>query len=449
LKASLADPRAAPVVKPWAHTGVAIALCMVGLAARLWQLGTTPNTLNADELAAVRLAGQIFAGHGPGLLALDANGQPAVSSYLQALSLHLFGDQAWALRLPAALLGALALPCFLLVARQLVGPWAALGATVLYGSSIYSLSVGRSGWSNDFASPLELLAIWLMLRSFKSERAAMAIASGAACGLAAYGYSPFRLLAAGFVPMLLLVGGPDFHGRGRRATHWLAGFVPVVCPLAIALALQHDALGSYIGVHQINSRLPEYAPDTSPAWILARQAWKVVVGLVLLIPGQVADLDLQHVPAGRWLLDGPAIALYWLGLWRLAGYRAAAKLDPLRLSGALWMWMLAAQVLLAEVLVRDSPSLHPAMAAYPVYLLVCAQSLAYLGQLPRGIRWAMPAILVLISAIDSGRAYTGWINSAAAMQARHLSGVPVCRPSPHLLRGPCLGESDPTLRYKP
>jgi hypothetical protein len=168
------------VVEPWAYIGAAIALCLLGLAARLWQLGTTPNTLNADELAAVRLAGQIFAGHGPGLLALDANGQPAISGYLQALSLHVFGDQAWALRLPAAFLGALALPCFLLVARQLVEPWAALGAAVLYGSSIYSLSVGRSGWTNDFASPLELLAIWLMLRSFTSERMARLFLGGVA-----------------------------------------------------------------------------------------------------------------------------------------------------------------------------------------------------------------------------------------------------------------------------
>jgi hypothetical protein len=168
---------------------------------------------------------------------------------------------------------------------------------------------------------------------------------------------------------------------------------------------------------------------------------------VLLVPGQVANLDLQHVPAGRWLLDGPAILLYWLGLWRLAGYRGVERGHPLRLAGALWIWLIACQVLLAEVAVRDSPSLHPAMAAYPIYLLVCAQGLAYLTRPPGGARRLLAAILVLLSLIDSSRGYIGWVNGAGAVRARHLSGAPVCRPSPHVLRGPCLGGGDPALRY--
>jgi 4-amino-4-deoxy-L-arabinose transferase-like glycosyltransferase len=424
-------------------------VCLAGLIARLWHLSQAPNTLNADELVAIRLAGQIFAGHEPGILALDANGQIAVCGYLQALSLHLFGDQVWALRLPSALLGALALPCFLLVARQLARPWPALGATVLYGSSIYSLSVARSGWTNDFAAPAELLAIWLLLRSLTGERVALPVASGIACAVAAYGYAPFRLLAAGMVPLLLLTGEADMHDRARRTRRWLYGYVPLICPLLIALAVQHDAVRGYIAVHQINSRLPEYPPHTSAAWIVARQMWAIVIGLVLAIPGQVANLDLEHVPAGRWLLDGPAIALYWLGLWRLAGYRVLDRADPLRRTGALWVWLLAGQVLLAEVLVRDSPSVHPAMAAYPLYFLVCAQGLEYLGMLPFRGRWLVPAALVLVSVIDSERAYARWVNSTAAIQARRLSGAPMCIPSPHLLRGPCLGGDDRTLRYHP
>jgi len=447
LRVAILPARSGP--NSWVYPTAAIVVCVAGLIARLWQLNQAPNTFNADELVAIRLAGQIFAGHGPGVFVLDPNGQLAISGYLQALCLYLFGDQAWVVRLPAALLGAAALPCFLLVARQLVRPWPALGATVLYGSSIYSLSVARSGWTNDFAAPLELLAIWLMLRSFTSERMALPLASGMACALAAYGYAPFRLLAAGMVPTLVLTGGPTMHDRTRRARRWLLGYAPLICPLTIALALQHDALRGYVAFHQINSRLPEYPPHTAAAWILIRQAWTVVVGLVLMIPGQVANLDLEHVPVGRWLLDGPALVLYWLGLWRLAGYRRLDGGDPLRRSGALWAWLLVGQVLLAEVLVRDSPSLHPAMAAYPIYLLVCAQGLDALGRLPFHGGWVVPAALVLVSLIDSGRAYTGWVNSPAAMQARHLSGAPVCVPSPHVLLGPCLGGADPGLRYRP
>jgi 4-amino-4-deoxy-L-arabinose transferase-like glycosyltransferase len=428
------DPAGAPLLR--LYPLAVLALLAAGLVTRLWQLDSTPNTLNLDDLVAIRLAGSVLAGHGPGILALDGNGQPALAGYLQALSLSLFGDTAWALRLPAALLGVLALPCFLLVARACVAPWPALGATTLFAFSTYAMSLTRAGWINDFAMPAELCAIWCLLQGWRSGRLMYFAASGAGSALAAYGYAPFRLLVIGFVPLLLCSGGYESAVKRRQVLSWLAGYVPVVMPLVIALLLQHDTVRAYLAMHQLGSRLPEYAPGTAAPWIAVQQFWRLSIGLVLLMPGQVKDLDLQHVSAGRWLVDGPCLPLYWIGLWQLAAYRGARHRAAIRLVGALWVWLLVVPVLVAEVPVRDSPSLHPAVAAYPIYLLVCALGLSRIASLCRPLGWIL-MLVVLATAVDGIQGYANWINTPAAMQARQSSGAPLCVPAAHLLIQPC------------
>ncbi len=467
------------------------------LIARLWRLGQAPDTLNTDELVALRLVASILRGHGPGPLALDENGQPALGGYIQALSMRAFGDSAWALRLPAALLGALAVPLFYLVARRLTRPWPALGASALFAASVYNLSLARSGWINDYALPAELIAIWAILEASRRRQTALLCASALACAAAGYGYAPFRLLPVGFVALLLSNGLSPCRlplsssvspfrrtfkdivrvGRWRPALTWIGAYLLGSLPLWASLVLQHTAVAHYIAQHRINSGLPEYPSSMPMALILALQVWKVVVGLVLLVPGTASGLDLQHVPPGSWLLDGPCTLLYWLGLWSLAGRGAGAggalprsgdnpapgmyvhetcsgigaasprSGDDGRRTpslGALWWWVLMIPLLLAEAPVRDSPALHPAVAAFPLYLLVAARGLAYLSGWLGHYR-GMLVLLVLWSALTGVGSYAAWVNSPAATQARHKEGVGACYPDRHLLARsqPCRDQRAP------
>jgi len=463
----------------------ALVLVTIGaLIARLWRLGEAPDTLNTDELVALRLVASILRGHGPGPLALDENGQPALSGYIQALSMRVLGDSAWALRLPAALLGMLAVPLFYLVARRLTRPWPALGASALFAASVYNLSLARSGWINDYALPAELIAIWALLEATRRRQTALLCVSALACAAAGYGYAPFRLLPVGFLPLLLYSDLRPFRrefkgtvraSRWRPALIWLGAYLLGSLPLWMSLFLQHAAVAHYVAQHRINSGLPEYPSSMPMALMLALQVWKVVVGLVLLVPGTVSGLDLQHVPPGSWLLDGPCTLLYWLGLWSLAGrvtrtgrasppccdnvapdayihedYPSIGEAPPRRSDnrgqvaslGALWCWLLVVPLLLAEVPVRDSPALHPAVAAFPLYLLVAARGLAYLS------RWlgryhGLLVLLVLWSALTGVERYAAWVNSPPAIQARHKEGATVCYPNRHLLAHPCQDQRAP------
>jgi 4-amino-4-deoxy-L-arabinose transferase-like glycosyltransferase len=434
---------AAPHREPW-RVGALLALVTVGsLLSRLWRLDTAPPTLNTDEIVALRLVARILGGQGPGPLALDANGQPALSGYLQALSMHLCGDTVWALRLPAALLGTLAVPLFYLVARQIARPWPALGATVLFCSSVYSLSLGRSGWINDYMLSAELVAIWTSLVGMRRPHLALICASGLTCALAGYGYAPFRLLPLGMLPFLLTEGTGVSKSRPRRALTWLGAYLAGSLPLWLSLATQHTVLAQYVAAHAINSQLLEYAPGTPWLQILATQTWKFVVGLVLLIPGTVSGLDLQHVPAGTWLLDGASTLCYWLGLWSMADRSRTTASYPDRVSGTLWWWLLVVPLGLAEIPVRDCPSLHPAVAAFPLYLFISARGLTYAAARLGRYRMAL-VLLILWSTLSSLRTYAVWVDSGAATQARHLVDAPTCIPTSHPLTQPCRATSAAT-----
>lgn len=426
-----------------------VALVTAGaLVARLWYLSAAPNTLNTDELVALRLVARILSGHGPGLVALDGNGQPAVYAYLQALSMRLCGPTVWALRLPAALCGALAVPLFYAVARQVARPWPALGATVLFGSSVYALSLARSGWVNDFAYPAWLVALWALSASLRGDRLSRRLLglSALACAAAGYGYAPFRLLPLGVLP-LLLIGARARQGRTDRwsryalAALWLGVYALASLPLWAGLLAQHDILAHYIAAHRINSQLQEYPPGTPLPSILTQQFWRVAAGLVLLVPSTVSGLDLAHVPAGTWLLDPIGTLLYWLGLWALVAPHDRAgkgKTSPLGGIGG-WWWLLVVPLLAAEVPVRDSPGLHPAAAAFPLYFLVVAQGLSYATGRLRRLRVLLIPV-VLVSTIGSLGTYAAWVNSPAAASARHLVGVPPCVPTISILRQPCRDE---------
>jgi len=433
--------------------GVALtAVATLALLARLWDLAGAPNTLNTDEAAALGLVARILAGHGPGPLTLDVNGQPAAYAYLQAASMRLGGEAVWALRLPAALLGALTVPLFYAIARQVARPWPALGATTLFGSSVYALSLARSGWINDMALPAELVGIWALVEGVRRRQFGLLCVSALAVAAAGYGYSPFRLLPLGALPLLAAGAWRGRGGRFAPVLTWLGVYALASLPLWIGLAGQGAALAHYVAVHRIGSQLPEYPPGTPAAAILLTQVWRVAVGLVLLVPAPVGGLDLAHVPPGTWLLDPVGTLCYWLGLWflgarepgagavRQAGEAGEARQSSAAYAGGAeqWWWLLVVPLLVAEVPVRDSPTLHAAAAAFPLYFLVGAHGLSCLGRQLGRYRVVLVS-LVVGSALVSLSTYATWVNSPAAVEGRRLIGARPCVPTAHIVRQPCRG----------
>jgi hypothetical protein len=108
-----------------------------------------------------------------------------------------------------------------------------------------------------------------------------------------------------------------------------------------------------------------------------------------------------------------------------------------------WACLLVVPLLLAEGPVRDAPGLHPAIAAFPVYFLVTARGLDEAASWLRRYRLGAALLgLVLWSAVSSAWTYAGWVDSAAAVQARHQVGAAACVPTAHPLQQPCREGAD-------
>ena len=118
-----------------------IGLAAIALVPRIWQLGSTPDVFFFDECDNTFNAIQILAGRGPGLFGLDWKPQPALAVHLIAASLRLMGASVAAVRLPSAILGALAVPLLFVVARRLTGPWPAAAAALMFAFQGSMLSV--------------------------------------------------------------------------------------------------------------------------------------------------------------------------------------------------------------------------------------------------------------------------------------------------------------------
>ncbi len=142
------DGRLAPI--DWRLEWLVIgAIVAVALAIRLYGLGVFPDTVLADEADNVQSAARILHGQPPenGLFGLDWTQQPAFSVYKQALFLAIFGFNIMAMRLPSALISALALLPFYIIARRQMSAIAAALAALLLATNVWYLNFSRSGWN--------------------------------------------------------------------------------------------------------------------------------------------------------------------------------------------------------------------------------------------------------------------------------------------------------------
>jgi len=209
--------RAMPRVRgvEWLLLGL---LVLAAFAIRVYNLGSFPDTVLADEADNAQSAVRILYGQPPqnGFFGLDWTSQPALSAYKEAAFIGALGFNIFAMRLPSAVISALALiPFFLLLRRQLALV-ASLLATILLATGVWYLNFSRSGWNCIdicFYMLMAMLFLMLALDELKSDngpgwrRWAYFGAAGFFCALGLYGYPAGRaitLAVAAFFPVALL-----------------------------------------------------------------------------------------------------------------------------------------------------------------------------------------------------------------------------------------------------
>jgi 4-amino-4-deoxy-L-arabinose transferase-like glycosyltransferase len=385
-------------------------LLAVGLAAalRFYRLGEWPPGPYRDEAYNALDALSVLRGQ-HALFFPANNGREPFYIYLVALSIALFGPTTLALRLPAAVVGALTtLPVWLL-GRAWFGRAAGLLAAVLWAITLWPVHLGRIGLRAGLLAPLLALAFWLGTCAYRERRAWLWFAAGLVYGLSFYTY-----LAARFTPLLLALFAVYLVATGRRARLWdggrvlwfAAGAALAVGPLAVVLLGQPELLLGRAG--QVSILSPAVSGGEPLRALLGN------VGRALGLYLWRGDAILRHNallgydavlrsdnPAGRPLFDlfmaGPfLVGLGWC-VWRWRRPAAAFLL--------LWQLVMLGPTILAE----DAPHFLRAAGILPGAVFFPAIGLSLLWQWPRLpvlIRRAAVVLLLAGSLALTVRDYT-------------------------------------------
>jgi 4-amino-4-deoxy-L-arabinose transferase-like glycosyltransferase len=131
--------------------------------------------------------------------------QPPLTPMLVRLSTQLFGDAPWAVRLPANLLGPLAIPVLALLARELGGARAAQVLAAAGGFCAFVLVSGHLILTTTLDIPLTGLALLFVIRALRRD-SRWWLAVGVVTGLSLYNKQLILLLVVGIAAGLLIAG---------------------------------------------------------------------------------------------------------------------------------------------------------------------------------------------------------------------------------------------------
>ncbi len=337
------------------------AIVALALALRLWRLGEVPPGLHVDEAHNGVDALAILRGARPIYLAGN-NGREALLSYLQAVTVGLFGPTPAALRLASAVAGTAAVAVAYGLARALPSPWPrrlAAATAVLMAVSVWPLHFSRIAIRGILMPLLGGAFAWALWRALgdggggAGRRAWRRYAlAGALLGAALYAHPAARLMP--LVPVVLLGGRAALAGRrrdGAAARRALAGLatlaataIVVAAPLLTFAVTHRDlVLGHSVGVSVLEA-------DNRAGGLarrLALNAWRTLRAFVW----DGSD-SWYHNVAGRPVFDGVTAVMTVVGaaaIVRACRGAPGPQRDATRSAasfGLAWLFALALPVVL-------------------------------------------------------------------------------------------------------
>jgi hypothetical protein len=360
-----------------------LVIVLLAFGARLTALDQAPPGLYYDEAAHGLDALRVWQGHWY-LFFPTANGHEPLFTYLVAGFVQALGNTVLAVRLPAAMLGTLAVAATFTLGRRLLGPMPALLAAGLIAITFWTVALSRIGYRANTLPvlfPLWLLSFWCCR---KQQTARPYLLMGLLLGLTQYTYT-----AARFVPILAVILALDWWRLlSKRGLIVAAGVATLVTlPLGLAILSNLDT-----GTERIRD-----------AWLFGRpQPWSLLWWQVrdhLGMWGWTGDPLWIHNLPFRPPIWWPLALLFGIGVvlgWRNAAIRALT-------------WAVAILIWPGILAVSNNPAppdhLRVIVLATPIFLLVAAG----LTLLVRG-QWAIVLAVALVL-LDGGRTwrdYTRW-----------------------------------------
>ena len=401
----------------WLEVATLAGLTLLALLLRLAALGSVPHTLGGDEAWHGLLARQVLAGELRNPFVMGYMSMPTFFYWPLSWSLALAPDSMFALRLPAALVGAVTVPCLYLFARRLWEPRLAFLAALFLAACDYHIHYSRLGANNVWDALFVLLTLWALDRGLTAAKPARQarffILAGLVMGLSAYFYTGARLLpplVAFYLAFLWLQ--KRLVPQRATAVQGLAGWLILLLVLAFLIAAGPMLRYALAHPDNWNARLNQVGILQS-GWLAREPALTGKSTLQILTEQFLRAAGAFHIFPDRTVWYGAARPLLGplAGVFGLLGlvWAAAHWRERRYFLVLLWFWSV---IITGGMLTESPPSSQRLVIAIPAVALLVACGLEQTVRLARallrlGRRWenVVMGLLALGLAVGSVRFY--------------------------------------------
>ncbi|MBI2063701.1 MAG: glycosyltransferase family 39 protein [Candidatus Yanofskybacteria bacterium] len=295
-----------------------IILLIIVIAAvfRLQGLGSTPPGLYPDEAMNGNNATQALETNDFKIFYPENNGREGLFINLQALSIAVFGEHNWALRLVSAIIGILTILGLYLLAKQLFNWQIAALSSYLMAIAFWHVNFSRIGFRAILAPMLLVWGFYFLLRGLSSTKFWNFAISGIFWGLGFYTYIAFRAMPLALILVLLAywqtVKKDYEHKKYLHARNQIVRGLALFLIVVIVVALP---IGYYFWTHPADflgrtGQLSIFASE-NPLQALAKNTFQTL-GMFNFI----GDWNWRHNLSGQPLLLWPVGVLFVIGFLR-------------------------------------------------------------------------------------------------------------------------------------
>lgn len=240
--------------------------------------------------------------------------QHTLYSVLAHVSIGVFGEHAWSLRLPAMLIGVATVPMLYFFAREFVGRTEALLASLLLAVAYHHVWFSQNARGYSTLAFLTLLSSWLVLRGVQRGSARDWVAYAVVAALGVYTHLTMIFLVISHV--LLYVGQLGLPRDSERLRRWRLPAMGFVLAGIFSLLLYSPVL---LEVQQAVVTDPSPMAGATPRWAVAELLRGLQIGLGSML-GVLVGMALFLVGLGSYFKQSKLV----LGLFLLPGLMTAA-----------------------------------------------------------------------------------------------------------------------------
>ncbi|HTP08359.1 MAG TPA: glycosyltransferase family 39 protein [Anaerolineae bacterium] len=371
-------------------------ILLLAAVLRLIALPSVPPGLQHDEVFHGHDAVTVLLGYHPLYFTSNAGNEP-LFIYLMSLTLSLFGNTVWGIRLAAVICGLLTVLFTYLWIRRANNNRTAVIASALMAVSFWPIFLSRVGLRAASVPMMAALSAWLLFEALQRQRRRWFVLAGVALGVAVYTYPAARTLP---VIYLLFFALHSLLTRklNRPLIVTLVTALIVVAPLAYTIATLPEA---DVRLQQLGGPVQEALNGNV----------EPVVRYTLATLGM---FNIAGDPIARYNLPGRPVFDVITGILFLLGLLIALRRwrEPRHLFALIWLPI----GLLPSMLSDSAPSFLRASASLPVAFLFPALAVEWLlaqrkGAKAQRLLWGAIALwLIAVSALTVRDYFFVWPN---------------------------------------